>query len=286
MVEGGEVSAGFPVEGDIAIELGGGGVAHVAGVAVVAGDVPAAPAGFDGAGVVDEGSAGLEERGAVFVREDRADHDAGDVVGHAAAVAVHADFGAVEARGGAVWAVGVEGVEDWAEVWVEARELDETAGDPADVGVVAEVDGAGVGGSDAVFLDAGFGEDEDLGGFGDGEFGEDAAEEGFGVGGVDGEAAGLEGGVEGGAAVVEGGGEVVVGGFLVFDALGSCGGGGGEGRGGGERDEEAHGRTTRRGAWFCRVDIGEGCADLSFRLGSYMPGSSRVSGSGRAASRA
>ena len=101
-------------------------------------------------------------RRGVFVREDRADHDAGDVVGHAAAVAVHADFGAVEAGCGAVWSVGVEGVEDRAEVWVEAGELDETAGDPTDVGVVAEVDGAWVGGGDAVFLDAGFGEDEDL----------------------------------------------------------------------------------------------------------------------------
>ena len=174
---------------------------------------------------------------------------------------------------------------------VEACELDETAGDPADVGVVAEVDGARVGGGDAVFLDAGFGEDEDLGGFGDVEFGEDAAEESFGFGGVDGEAAGLEGGVEGGAAVVEGGGEVVVGGFLVFDALGSCGGGGGEGRGG-ERDEKAHGRTTRRGAWFCRVDIGGGCADLVFagrggpEEAGYMPGSSVETGSGLAASRA
>lgn len=54
-------------------------------------------------------------------------------------------------------------MEDGAEFFVEGDGFDIPAGDPADVGVLVEVDGAGRFGGDESVLGAGFGVDEDLG---------------------------------------------------------------------------------------------------------------------------
>ena len=180
-----EVGAGGGVEGGVVVAVLEGGVAAVAGGAVVAGDVPAAPAVGEGSGGVDEGAAVAHEGVAFAAGEDGAYEDAGDVWGEGAAVATEAALVAFEGEGLVGGDVGFEEVEDGAEGGVDGGDFDGAAEAVAEVGVVAEVDGAGGLGVDEVVLLAGFGEDEELRGFGDIELLHEAAEDGPGVGAVE-----------------------------------------------------------------------------------------------------
>lgn len=183
--EVGKVGAWGGVEGGVVVAVLEGGVAAVAGGAVVAGDVPAAPAVGEGGGGVDEGAAVAHEGVAFAAGEDGAYEDAGDVWGEGAAVATEAALVAFEGEGLVGGDVGFEEVEDGAEGGVDGGDFDGAAEAVAEVGVVAEVDGAGGLGVDEVVLLAGFGEDEELRGFGDIELLHEAAEDGPGVGAVE-----------------------------------------------------------------------------------------------------
>jgi len=176
-----EVGTGGGVEDGRVVAVVEGGVAAVAGGAMVTGDVPAAPAVGKGGGGVDESAAVAHEGVAFAAGEDGADEDAGDVRGERAAVAAEAALVALEREGFVWWGVGFEEVEDGAEDGIDGGDFDGAAEAVAEVGVVAEVDGARGLRVNEVVLFAGLGKDENLGGLRDVEVFHEASEDGPGV---------------------------------------------------------------------------------------------------------
>ena len=160
----------LPGEGGLADE-----VAAVDLFAVFAGDVPAAPALGEGGAVGDEGNAGVQVNDAGVVGAEGADEMAGDAHGLGRGMAFEALVVADETGLGNLGLL--EGVEDAAELGVHHGEFQEgRTDDVADVGVVIEVDGAGVFRVDAFALEGGFGKDQALGGFGNVQRGKDRGE--------------------------------------------------------------------------------------------------------------
>ena len=138
-------------------------VAAMMAVAMGAGDIPAAPAVAKGGGAVHDGAALAEDGVAAGAGEDGAHEEAGHTGGEGAAVAVHAGLIAVKlerfVRGG----LGLDEVEDGAEIRVHGGDFDGPAEGVADVGFIAEVDDTRGLGADAAVLGAGLGKDEHLG---------------------------------------------------------------------------------------------------------------------------
>jgi hypothetical protein len=210
----------------------------VAGVSVVAGDVPTSPAFFEGAGVVGEEAAGVADGFSGGIGEDGADDEGWPLSGEGAGVAGEAGFVAVELEFTGIGA-GVEAVEGESEGGVGGRGFDEAAGDPAEVEVIGEEECAGVFGGDAAALEAGFGEQQDLGIGGDVE-GMEAVFEGVFVCGTEqGESFVVDGMLEGFDGVGCRGLGVADWGQFVF---GYALGGGREGQGGQEDEEQADSR--------------------------------------------
>ena len=160
---GGQLRTHLAAQPGVAREILGrlaGDVAPVTEPAGPAGDVPAAPA-FRQRGVRrDVGAARAGERFAGRVREDRARAQRGGVI--MVRVAEQALLAARDQRRG-LRLLRVEHVEGRAQHGVEDGDLDGAAGHPADVGLVGEIQRAGIDGRDEPALQAGLAEDEQLG---------------------------------------------------------------------------------------------------------------------------
>jgi len=83
----------------------------------------------------------------------------------------------------------VEDVEDSAKLRIDGHDLDASSRHPADVGVLVEIQRARIGGGDQSELEAGGGEDEQLGGFRDAEGLEQASNGGELAGPIEGQRA-------------------------------------------------------------------------------------------------
>lgn len=159
-----EPRARFDRRGEESVSVQASGlVAPVRGERAASGEVPAPETQVQGDGMAVPGGVGPEglEGAAVGAGHDGFGEQPGDVTGGGTGMTIHAAIRTFHAEG-LVRTRDVEDVEDRAEFRIEGNDLESAPRDVPDVGVVAEVEGAGVGGGDEADLKAGGGEEEEL----------------------------------------------------------------------------------------------------------------------------